>query len=90
MLRAGSRAVTLSSVNGVAPGPIESDVIEGAPLDGIVVGIPKPRVGRPEKVAASLGFLFLDGASCIPGRVIRVKGEKVGNSAQRVFTSPLG
>ncbi len=66
-----SRNIT---VNCVAPGLIETQMIEGLPLDEIVKAIPMQRVGRPEEVAAAVSFLCSDDASYVTRQVISVNG----------------
>jgi len=62
------------TANSVAPGLIETDMINNAPLEEIVKMIPMRRVGTPEEVAAVVSFLMGDEASYITGQVISVNG----------------
>ncbi len=61
-------------VNVVAPGLIETEMIEGAPLKTIKSTIPMARIGRPEEVAKVVRFLCSDDASYITGQIISVNG----------------
>lgn len=62
------------TVNSVAPGLIETDMIETAPREEIVKMIPMRRVGKPEEVAAVVSFLMGDEASYMTGQVLSVNG----------------
>jgi 3-oxoacyl-[acyl-carrier protein] reductase len=66
-----SRAIT---VNCVAPGPIATDMMAGAPLEQMLEAIPMRRVGTPDEVAALIGFLMSDEAAYITRQVIGVNG----------------
>jgi 3-oxoacyl-[acyl-carrier protein] reductase len=61
-------------VNAVAPGFIETDMIENLPVDEIVKNIPIGRIGSPEEVAGVVDFLCSDDAAYIVGQVISVNG----------------
>jgi len=62
------------TVNAVAPGPIETEMLEGAPLEHILKAIPMRRVGTVEEVAATVRFLVSDAAAYITGQVIGISG----------------
>jgi len=61
-------------VNVVAPGLIETEMIEGLPNEMMKQIIPMGRVGLPEEVAKVVRFLCSDDASYITGQVISVNG----------------
>ncbi len=62
------------TVNCVAPGFIETEMVEHLPLKDIAKEIPMRRVGQPEEVAALVRFLFSEGAGYITRQVISVNG----------------
>ena len=66
-----SRSIT---VNCIAPGIIETDMIKDAPMDKILQGVPMNRAGKPHEVAAVAVFLLSDAASYITRQVISVNG----------------
>jgi 3-oxoacyl-[acyl-carrier protein] reductase len=66
-----SRGIT---VNAIAPGLIETDMIAGAPVEELLKRIPAKRLGKPEEVAALAAFLASDEAAYITGQVIGING----------------
>jgi 3-oxoacyl-[acyl-carrier protein] reductase len=65
------RAIT---VNCVAPGLIETEMLAGAPVAELTKLIPLQRLGRPEEVASLVVYLFSEPAGYITGQVISVNG----------------
>lgn len=61
-------------VNAVAPGFIETDMVEELPMDQILPRIPLGRIGTPEEVAGVVSFLCSPAASYITGQTISVNG----------------
>ena len=68
------RAIT---VNCVAPGIIETQMIDGLPLEEMTKLVPLRRLGRPEEVAGTVAFLCSDEAAYITRQVISVNGGMV-------------
>ncbi|HVC38104.1 MAG TPA: 3-oxoacyl-ACP reductase FabG [Gammaproteobacteria bacterium] len=66
-----SRRIT---VNCVAPGLIETEMLHGLPVEEIVKQIPLGRLGRPEEVAGLVVFLFSESAGYITRQVFSVNG----------------
>lgn len=62
------------TVNAVAPGLIETDMVADLPLEEMIRFIPMRRLGSPQEVAATVAFLFSAGAAYITGQVISVNG----------------
>ena len=62
------------TVNAVSPGFIETEMVEGIPLEKIAQAIPAGRLGRPEEVAAAVLFLCSRRAAYITGQVIGING----------------
>ena len=63
------------TVNCVAPGLVETDMVEGhVPVEEILKMIPAERMGRPEEVAAAVSFLVSPDAAYITRQVLAVNG----------------
>ncbi|MBO8446683.1 MAG: 3-oxoacyl-ACP reductase FabG [Bacteroidetes bacterium] len=62
------------TVNAVAPGFINTDMVEGLDIKALSSQIPAGRFGEPEEVAALVGFLASPEASYINGEVISING----------------
>lgn len=73
-LELASRAIT---VNCVAPGLIETDMINQEVLDHALKLIPAGRVGQPDEVAHAVSFLLSESAGYITRQVISVNGGMV-------------
>lgn len=62
------------TVNCVAPGFIETEMMAEVPVDEALKAIPMNRVGQVEEVAAAVAFLMSDEASYITRQVLGVNG----------------
>jgi 3-oxoacyl-[acyl-carrier protein] reductase len=62
------------TVNCVAPGLIETDMLEGVELEHIMKAIPMRRAGQPEEVASIIAYLMSEEAAYITRQVISVNG----------------
>ncbi len=68
-------------VNAVAPGPVETAMLDRFTGNadrkaGLVAGVPMKRVGRPEEIADAIVFVASNKASFITGQIIAVNGGK--------------
>jgi 3-oxoacyl-[acyl-carrier protein] reductase len=66
-----SREIT---VNCVAPGLIETDMVAKVPLEEALKLIPAKRIGKPDEVAAVVSFLMSPDAAYVTRQVISVNG----------------
>lgn len=62
------------TVNCVAPGIIETDMIDNLPVEELKKVIPMRRIGKPEEVASLVGYLLSEEAAYITRQVISVNG----------------
>ncbi len=65
------------TVNAVAPGFIETDMVKSVPkeiLDKILAQIPLGRLGKPSEVAGAVAYLVSEDGSYITGQVIDING----------------
>jgi NAD(P)-dependent dehydrogenase (short-subunit alcohol dehydrogenase family) len=68
-------------VNAVAPGPIETELLNRFTGNadrkaGVIAGVPLKRVGKPEEIAQTIMFLASDKAPFITGQIVGVNGGK--------------
>jgi 3-oxoacyl-[acyl-carrier protein] reductase len=62
------------TVNAVAPGLIDTDMLKQIPVDDLTKLIPMRRLGLPAEVAKLVRFLASDDAAYITGQVITIDG----------------
>ena len=65
------------TVNAIAPGYVDTDMVRAVPpnvLEKIIAGIPVGRLGRAEDIARSVVFLVADDAGFITGSTLSVNG----------------
>ncbi len=74
-LELASRAIT---VNCVAPGLIDTEMLDAEVVEHALPLVPARRLGRPEEVAAAVTFLLSEDAGYITRQVISVNGGLVG------------
>jgi NAD(P)-dependent dehydrogenase (short-subunit alcohol dehydrogenase family) len=68
-------------VNAVAPGPVETGMLDrftgsAERKAGMAQGVPLKRIGRPEEIAEAILYVASDKASFITGQVLGVNGGK--------------
>jgi NAD(P)-dependent dehydrogenase (short-subunit alcohol dehydrogenase family) len=71
-------------VNAVAPGPIETAILDrftgsSDRKAGLVASVPLQRAGRPEEIADAIVFVASTKASFITGQVIAVNGGRTAS-----------
>lgn len=66
------------TVNCVAPGLIDTDMVEPHVLEEALKLIPARRMGQPDEVAAAVAFLMSPDAAYITRQVISVNGGMIG------------
>lgn len=65
------------TVNAVAPGYVDTDMVRAVPpevLEKIIAKIPVGRLGKPEDIARTVEFLVSDNADFITGSTLSVNG----------------
>jgi len=65
------------TVNAVAPGYTDTEMVRAVPEDvlkTIIAKIPVGRLGKPEEIAAAVAFLVSDSAAFITGETLSVNG----------------
>ena len=65
------------TVNAVAPGYVDTDMVAAVPaeiLQKIIAEIPSKRLGKPEEIAAAVRFLASDAAGFITGTTLSING----------------
>jgi NAD(P)-dependent dehydrogenase (short-subunit alcohol dehydrogenase family) len=71
-------------VNAVAPGPIDTAMLDrftgsADRKAGLVAGVPLKRTGRPEEIAEAILFLASGRASFVTGQIVDVNGGKTAS-----------
>src|SRR5271156_420182 len=71
-------------VNAVAPGPVETELLNrftgsAERKAGLIAGVPLKRAGRPEEIAEAIVFLASDQALFITGQILDVNGGKTAS-----------
>jgi NAD(P)-dependent dehydrogenase (short-subunit alcohol dehydrogenase family) len=71
-------------VNAVAPGPVETEMLNrftgGADRKAsLIAGVPLKRAGKPEEIARAILYLASDDASFVTGQILGVNGGKTAS-----------
>jgi NAD(P)-dependent dehydrogenase (short-subunit alcohol dehydrogenase family) len=71
-------------VNAVAPGPVETELLNrftgsAERKAGLIAGVPLKRAGRPEEIAEAILFLASDKALFVTGQILDVNGGKTAS-----------
>jgi 3-oxoacyl-[acyl-carrier protein] reductase len=70
-LELAKRGIT---VNCVAPGLIDTEMLAGLDREEILAQVPMRRLGTSDEVASAVGYLFSERAAYVTGQVLRVDG----------------
>jgi NAD(P)-dependent dehydrogenase (short-subunit alcohol dehydrogenase family) len=71
-------------VNAVAPGPIDTEMLDRFTGDAdkkasLIAGVPLKRAGKPDEIAEAITYLASDKASFVTGQVLGVNGGKTAS-----------
>jgi NAD(P)-dependent dehydrogenase (short-subunit alcohol dehydrogenase family) len=71
-------------VNAVAPGPIDTEMLERFTGNadrkaGLIAGVPLKRAGKPDEIAQAITYLASDKASYVTGQILGVNGGKTAS-----------
>jgi NAD(P)-dependent dehydrogenase (short-subunit alcohol dehydrogenase family) len=71
-------------VNAVAPGPIDTEMLDRFTGNadrkaGLIAGVPLKRAGKPDEIAQAITYLASDKASFVTGQILGVNGGKTAS-----------